>query len=120
MHEMLKNPSSIIKKGATWLDKMVIQEKASTFPIIPTTFNKTTLGQWYNEITARMLAAPWDIDGTSIQDMPHVENIAETTEAYRIRSTMLSKILTELLHDKDTNIVMVSFYWMPFVTSYYL
>ena len=52
-----------------------------------------------------MLAAPWDIDGKSILDMPHVGNIAETTEAYRIRSTMLSKILTELLQNKDSNIV---------------
>ena len=46
MHELLKNPSSSIdKKGATWLDKMVIQEKASTFPKIPTIINETTLGQ---------------------------------------------------------------------------
>ena len=45
MHEILKNPSSSIdKKGATWLDKMVIQEKASTFPKILTIINETTLG----------------------------------------------------------------------------
>ena len=37
--------------------------------------------------------------------MPHVRNIAETKESYRIRSTILSKILTELLHIKDSNIV---------------
>ena len=101
----MENPSSIDKKGATWLDKMVIQEKASTFPKIPATVNETTLRQWYDKITARMLAAPWDIDDTSILDMPHVDNIAETTEPYRIRLTMLSKILTKLLHNKDTNIV---------------
>ena len=52
MHEMSKNPSSIDKKGSNWLDKMVIQEKASTFPKIPTTINETSLGQWYDEITA--------------------------------------------------------------------
>ena len=45
MHEMSKNPSSIDKKGANWLDKMEIQEKTSTFPIIPTTVNETILGQ---------------------------------------------------------------------------
>ena len=84
---------------------MVIQEKASTFPKIPTTIKETTFGQWYDKITTRMLTAPWDINGTSILDMPHVGNIAETKESYRIRSTMLSKFLTELLHIKDSNIV---------------
>ena len=52
-----------------------------------------------------MLTAPWDMDGISIIDTPHVGNIAEATESYRICSTMLSKILIQLLHDKDSNIV---------------
>ena len=105
MQEILKNPSSINKKGANWIDKMEINEKASIFPKIPTIINETTLGQWYDEISARMLTAPWDMDGISIIDTPHVGNIAEATESYRIRSTMLSKILIQLLHDKDSNIV---------------
>ena len=36
MQEISKNPSSIDKKGANWIGKMVINEKASTFPEIPT------------------------------------------------------------------------------------
>ena len=106
MHDISKNPSSSIdKKRATWLDKMVIQEKASTFPKIPTIINETTLGQWYDEISAKMLTAPWDMDGISIIGTPHVGNIAEATESYRIHSAMLYKILIQLLHDKDSNIV---------------
>ena len=84
MHRISKNPSSIDKKGANWIDKMVINEKASTFPKIPTTINEMTLGQWYDKITARLMAAPWDIDGISILDMPHVGNIAKVTKAYII------------------------------------
>ena len=51
------------------------------------------------------MAAPWDIDGICILDMPHVGPIAEASEPYCIRSTTLSVILAQLLHDKDSNIV---------------
>ena len=84
MQKILKNPSSIDKKGDNRINNMVISKKASTFPKIPTTINETNLSQWYDEILARLMATPWDVNGTSILDMPHVRNIAEASKAYRI------------------------------------
>ncbi|OEU16774.1 hypothetical protein FRACYDRAFT_239363 [Fragilariopsis cylindrus CCMP1102] len=105
MKNLSKDPSLIDTKHNKWMDKLVINEKKDTFPKIPETINETTLGQWYDEIKGRLMAAPWDIDGTCILDMPHVGPIAEASEPYRIRSTTLSVILAQLLHDKDSNIV---------------
>ena len=37
--------------------------------------------------------------------MPHVGPIAEALEPYRICSTTLSVILAQIIHDKDSNII---------------
>jgi len=58
MHKILENLKSINEKAADWIDKMVINKKASTFPKTPTVINETIFGQWYDEILAQMMAAP--------------------------------------------------------------
>ena len=52
-----------------------------------------------------MLTAPWDIKGLSIIKNPHIGDLSEASLAYHIRSTILSKILIDLLNKKDSNIV---------------
>ena len=52
-----------------------------------------------------MLTAPWDIKGLSIIEHPHVGDLSEASPAYCIRSTILSKILIDLLNKKNPNIV---------------
>jgi hypothetical protein len=45
------------------------------------------------------------VDGVCILNMPHAGPIAEASEPYRICSTTLSVILAQILHDKDSNII---------------
>ena len=52
-----------------------------------------------------MLTVPRDIKGLSIIDHPRIGDLFEATTAYRIRATILSKILIDLLNKKDPNIV---------------
>ena len=52
-----------------------------------------------------MLTGPWDIKGSYIINIPHVGDLSEASTAYWIWSTILSKILIELLNKKDLNTV---------------
>ena len=106
MEEFSKNSSvNINNKGSEWLDILVVAEKSEIFPPLPEVVNLTTFGTWEDAIEARMLTTPWDITGLSIINHPHVRDLSEATTAYRIRATILSKILIDLLNKKDPNIV---------------
>ena len=100
-----KLSANINNKGAAWLDKIVVHEKSDTFLLVPKIVNVTTLGVWKDEIEARLLTAPWDIKGLFIINILHIGKLLEASEAYRIRSTILSRILIDLLNKKDLNIV---------------
>ena len=52
-----------------------------------------------------MLTAPWDIKGLSIIKNPQVGDLFKALSAYRIQSTILSKILINLFNKKDPNII---------------
>lgn len=58
MKTFSKDPAAIDSKCNEWMDKLVIAEKADSFPKLPDNIYETSLGRWYDDIAAPLMAAP--------------------------------------------------------------
>ena len=79
MEDLGKGSTKINDTGANLMTKMVVAQKSTTFPPLPSICTDTTRGEWRDSTHSVLSAAPWDFDGVSIVDMRGVIAADATT-----------------------------------------
>ena len=88
--------TKIADNGQEMFTKIVLNQSAEDFDLIPKIATDTSMGEWVDNNIATLATSPWDIDGRSMLDMNAVV-LADALKAYRARSTKLGMIMRPLL-----------------------
>ena len=98
--EAMANESKMKNDVDNWSHKLVLQESASDFDPIPKPISEDNLRRWYVAITNKLGRSPWLMEDGSLVTIPIPEgSIAKCNASYKLRSTRLAMILTQLLKD---------------------